>query len=244
MAEKREAEIKSEQDAGAEKKPLPVYLYMVVALAPLFLGFVCDALVMRPGVNAGMYMVGAVAMFGIWHFVGRLYARRYKNLLVALLVGNSVVLLALAVFCWQNLLVTPGGPGYVQALASMSQWSSMPFMYLGAYLSSAVFQFGPDNAVALATVSAVLGTLLLLLAFCTGYSFHKNAARAEAKKAEEKKAREEKEQGLVAAAFPEEGAEAPPMGPVIKETPVPEGMPEEDKTEEIKESEETTERND
>ena len=110
------------------------------------------------------YLMPVVIVFG-WYWVGTRYARRISNPAAAILAGNSIGILSLLVYLWQEYLAADK----ISWLQELSQYFSSSLVLVTTRI---VVPFSPqvDGVIQVSnTVIQILGVVLMLLPFVGGF---------------------------------------------------------------------------
>ena len=138
---------------------------------PSLLGFLyTQAATFFPSVFSVLYFFAPVLLFAGWFWAGSRYAVRIKNPALAILAGNSLGLLSLAIYLWQEFLA----PERVNWLQQLAQYFSAALLPLTVGL---VAQFSPEvDGVTQVSNTALqcAGLVLVALAFTGGYFYRRN----------------------------------------------------------------------
>ena len=159
------------------KKVNPI-VYIFVPFIIAYLNNYIILALLQTGISILYYLYIYGLLFGMvsfWFWVGRKFAQRNYKLYTAILLGNSMGIISLALYIWQFMML----PGESRSLffASISQMFSNALYVITAKVG---MLFEPKrNYYGIATVNAmqIIGFICLVLIFAIGYSYEKNKAR-------------------------------------------------------------------
>ena len=148
-----------------------VYLFI-----PTLLGWLFNLCAVYGGAAFGIvyYFMPVVILFG-WFWVGKRYARRIANPVLGILAGNSIGILSLLVYLWQEYLA----PEKINWLQQTAQYFSSSLMML---TTRALAPFSQQvNGVTQISNTALqfVGLFLMLLPFIGGYFREKQLIKLE-----------------------------------------------------------------
>lgn len=149
---------------------------VVYVFLPTLLGWLFNLCAMYGGAAFGLvyYLMPAVVLFG-WFWVGKRFARRMKNPVLAVLAGNSIGFLSLAVYLWQEYLAAEK----INWLQQLSQYFSSPLMLLNTRILMP-FSAQVDGVAQISnTAIQVVGLILMLLPFIGGFFMEKQKRKLE-----------------------------------------------------------------
>ncbi len=148
-----------------------VYLFV-----PTLLGWLFNLCAMYSGEAFGLvyYFMPVVILFG-WFWAGKRFARRISNPVLGILAGNSIGILSLLVYLWQEYLTD----AKINWLQQLSQYFSSSLMMLTTRIVSPFSQQVDGVTQISNTALQIVGFVLMLLPFIGGYFMEKQRMKLE-----------------------------------------------------------------
>jgi hypothetical protein len=150
----------------------------IYLIYPSLLGWLFNAVaVYFPAAFTFVYYLAPIFLFVGWFWAGKRYACRISNPVIGILIGNSIGILSIAVYLWQEYITT-----------NKINWLQQAAQYFSASLTpltvSVVAQFSPtvDGVTQVSnTALQLLGFILVVMAFIGGYFYQRNKTKLEQK---------------------------------------------------------------
>ncbi|OUN14439.1 hypothetical protein B5G38_13720 [Gemmiger sp. An87] len=148
---------------------------VLLALVPVAVGFVVNFTLFVPVVGPLLFFLLPLATTVFWVYLGGRYACAGWNAPCAILIGNAMGLLSLAVYVWQYVLLPDENVNLFLAAASQMFSAATPTYLFGRL--AMLFESQP-NYIGEATALAlqVIAVLYMIAVFGFGYAWEKRKA--------------------------------------------------------------------
>lgn len=152
---------------------LECFLYVFY---PTLLGYIFNVIAEHaPSVFGIFYYASPLLLFFGWFWAGRRYYKHLKNPALAIVAGNSIGILSLLVYLWQEYLAIEK----INWLQSLSQCFPVSVTLLSAPI---VIKFSPevDGVIQVSnTALQCIGFVLVVIVFVGGYFYERNREKLE-----------------------------------------------------------------
>lgn len=150
-------------------------MLVLLTLVPVMVGYIVNWTLLLPVIGSLLFFLLPLATTAFWFYLGGRYARAGWNAPCALLIGNAVGILSLAVYVWQFILLPEEKINLFLAVASQMFSAAVPtylFGRLAMRFESQPNYIGETTALAL----QVIAVLYMVVVFGCGYAWQKRKA--------------------------------------------------------------------